>query len=49
MTYSEIKKLVEQNRANILKGIDVDFNTKWNQILERKMNEVRKSVYSKYL
>ena len=41
MTYSEIEMLVKNNRKSIIKGIDVEFFTNWNKILEWKMKEAR--------
>jgi len=52
MTYAEIEKLIEQNKVKIINGDDVQSiqsYREWNEILEKKLKDVRLSVYSKLL
>ena len=37
------------NKTYIANGIDIEFYTEWNMILESKLRKVRNEVYSKLL
>ena len=49
MNYKEIESLIKSNKTYIANGIDIEFYTEWNMILESKLRKVRNEVYSKLL